>query len=239
MRRAAGQPERLDGPLDPHALRGNLRDLARVNRWLGGNDLSRRAIRELAVASGPRETLRVLDVGTGGADIPADLLATWGAGWPRLAVTALDSRTEVLDAARALRPSLERTAGLTLALGDGRKLPYPDASFDVGHASLVVHHLEPDEAIAFLRELARVATVGVVVNDLTRARLHWLGAVALGRCCTGNSYTRHDAPLSVRRAYTPREMSALLLGAGLRPVRTARGFLGHRYTITAVRVGAP
>jgi hypothetical protein len=87
--------------------------------------------------------------------------------------------------------------------------------------------------------LARVATVGVVVNDLTRATIHWLGAMALGRCCTGNRYSRHDGPLSVRRAYTPREMSALLLGAGLRPVRTARGFLGHRYTITAVRRRGP
>ena len=37
MRRLAGAHELLDGPLDDEAaLRGNLRDLGRINRWLGG-----------------------------------------------------------------------------------------------------------------------------------------------------------------------------------------------------------
>ena len=235
MRRAADDPELLDGELDPRLLRGNLRDLERINRWLGGVDLSRRAIRDLAAAVLPEPTVRILDVGTGGADIPADLLRSWGYAWPRPEVTAIDSRPEVLAAATERRPGLAATAGLTLAVGDGRRLAYPDDSFHIAHASLVLHHLEPDDAVTFLADLRRVATAGVIVNDLARATIHWLGALAIGRCCTGNRYTRHDAPLSVRRAYTSGEMQALLERAGLRPVRTAHGFLRHRYAITAVR----
>jgi hypothetical protein len=52
---------------------------------------------------------------------------------------------------------------------------------------------------------------------------------------TGNRYTRRDAPLSVRRAYTPREMEELLARAGLRPVGQFGGFIGHRYAIAAIR----
>ena len=235
MRRVADRPELLDGPLDPDALAGNLRDLARINRWLGGADLSRRAIREVADALPPRWDLSVLDVGTGGADIPLDLLRTWGARWPRLAVTAVDARSEVLDGARALHPAIDGEPRLTLEVADGRALPFPDRSFDIAHASLVVHHLEPDEAAGFLAELARVASVAVVVNDLSRAALHWLGAVAIGRCCTRNPYTRHDAPLSVRRAYTVAELDGLLRAAGLERVAVRRGLLGHRYAVTARR----
>ena len=45
MRRLAGARELLDGPLDdPDALRGNLRDLARINRLMGGTAASRRAL---------------------------------------------------------------------------------------------------------------------------------------------------------------------------------------------------
>ena len=238
MKRADGAAELLDGPLDPATLRGNLRDLVRINRWLGGVDLSRRAIRELAGAAWPQPAISVLDVGTGAADIPLDLLRTWGA-WPALSVTALDLRPEVLDAARALRPELERTPGLTLALGDGGSLPFDDRAFDIAHSSLVLHHLDPDAAVAFLRELARVSRLGVVVNDLSRAPLHWLGAVAIGHCCTGNAYTRNDAPLSVRRAYTVPEVERLLRSAGLESRRIVHGFIRHRYAVVATRPRLP
>jgi ubiquinone/menaquinone biosynthesis C-methylase UbiE len=234
VKRADGAAELLDGPLDPATLQGNLRDLARINRWLGGVDLSRRAIRELAAAGWPQPTISVLDVGTGGADIPLDVLRTWGS-WPQVTVTAIDLRAEVLDAARALRPELETTPGLTLALGDGTALPFDDRAFDIVHSSLVLHHLDPAGAIGFLREQARVARLGIVINDLSRATAHWIGAKAIGRCCTGNAYTRNDGPLSVRRAYTPDEASSLLAAAGLEARRTFRGILGHRYAMIVGR----
>jgi ubiquinone/menaquinone biosynthesis C-methylase UbiE len=152
-----------------------------------------------------------------------------------MTVVAVDSRAEVLDAARELRPGLDRLAGLELRVADGRVLPFPDEAFDVAHASLVLHHLEPRDAVAFLCELARVSRAGVVVNDLSRGRLHWAAAWALGRTLFRSAYTRHDAPLSVRRAYTAEEMADLLDDANLRPIRRARGLAGHRYAIAAVR----
>jgi ubiquinone/menaquinone biosynthesis C-methylase UbiE len=235
MDRLGGTPELLDGPLDDvSTLRGNLRDLARINRWLGGVALSRRAVDRLLDGGGARHQL--LDVGTGGADIPAALLVATGGGPRALEVTALDSRPEVLEAALANRPDLGSLPGLAFATSDGRSLPFGDRSFDVVHASLLVHHLDMDEAIAFLREARRVARLGVVVNDLVRARHHWLLAHALVRLGTRNRYTRHDGPLSVRRAYTRGELRALLAAAGLRPLAEIAGVLGHRVAIAAVPV---
>ena len=119
-------------------------------------------------------------------------------------------------------------------MSDGRRLPWPDRSFDVVHASLVVHHLEPPDALAFLREAARVARLGVVINDLVRARHHWIGARILLPLMTRNRFTRHDGPLSVQRAYTRMELRALLAGAALRPVAEMGAFAGHRVAIAAV-----
>ena len=152
MDRLTGVAELLDGPLDdPAALDGNLRDLARINRLTGGTRLSVRAI----AALGDMTTL--LDVGTGAADIPLTLLARARVAGRPLSITATDSRPEVLAAARRARPAIDRTAGLELAVADGRGLPYPDRAFDVAHASLVLHHLAPDEVVRFLGELRRVA----------------------------------------------------------------------------------
>ena len=149
-------------------------------------------------------------------------------------MVGVDSRPEVLAAAAVATPGLPTTDGLELLVVDGRSLPYPDRSFDVAHASLVLHHLAPDEAVTLLREMGRVARLGVVVNDLDRSRLGWVGAWLLGHLLTANRYTRHDAPLSVRRAYKPDEMAAMLRQAGLTPVRTVRGAFGQRYAIAAV-----
>jgi ubiquinone/menaquinone biosynthesis C-methylase UbiE len=232
MDRRTDAAELLDGRLDdPRALAGNLRDLRRINRWLGGVALSASAIDALAAH---RPELSLLDVGTGGADIPVAFLERSAARGRRWSIVALDSRPEILAAAVLARPGLATLDGLDLHVGDGLSLPYPDRSFDVAHCSLVAHHATPDEAIALFREMARVSRLGVVVNDLDRRRLGWIGAWLLGHLLTGNRYTRHDAPLSVRRAYRIDELAALLRVAGLSPVRSIRGSFGQRYAIAAV-----
>ena len=232
MDRQTDAVELLDGPLDdPVALTANLRDLRRVNRWLGGVHLSEAGIEALAAH---RDELTLIDIGTGGADIPVALLERARRRGRRLAVVGVDSRPEVLAAAAFATPGLPSADGLELVVADGRTLPYPDRSFDVAHASLVLHHLAPDDAVALLREMGRVARLGVVVNDLDRSRLGWVGAWLLGHLLTTNRYTRHDAPLSVRRAYKPDEMAAMLRRAGLSPVRTVRGAFGQRYAIASV-----
>jgi ubiquinone/menaquinone biosynthesis C-methylase UbiE len=232
MDRVTGVPELLDGPLDDEAaLIGNLRDFRTLNRLDGGTNLSRRAIEALAANGLPIES--ILDVGTGGADIPVALLADAKAAGRTLSVSATDSRPEVLAAARIARPGLETLPGLRLEVADGRALPYPDGAFDVAHASMVVHHLAPEDAVAFLRELQRVARRGIVVNDLVRGRANWVGAWLIVHAVARSRFTRHDGPLSVRRAYTRPELAALVSEAGLGSVRTEVGFAGHRVAIAA------
>ena len=234
MDRLTDADELLDGPLDdPDALAGNLRDLRRFNRMFGGVDLSRRAIAALA---GDTEDMTLLDVGTGGADIPIALIAEARRHGRWLKVTAVDARPEVLAAARIARPLVAVVPGLMMSVSDGRSLTYPDRTFEVAHASLLVHHLSRTDAVGLLQEMARVARRGIVVNDLARGMRPWVGAWLAGHVLTRNRYTRHDAPLSVRRAYSPAEMRELLAEAGLRPVAEMYGFAGHRYAMAAVPV---
>ena len=228
MDRLEHATELLDGPLDdPAALTANLRDLRRINRLTGGAGLTLRAVRALG------DPATILDVGTGAADIPVLLLADARRRGVPLEVTATDSRPEVLDAALTIQPALVGLPGLTFQPADGRRLPYSDNAFDVGHASLVLHHLDADDAVALLRELRRVSRAGIVVNDLDRGRWFWLGAWLITHSLAASRYTRRDGPLSVRRAWTRSETIDLLRQAGLAPVATFLGFAGHRYAIAA------
>jgi ubiquinone/menaquinone biosynthesis C-methylase UbiE len=228
MKRASGAPELLDGPLEPGLLAGNLRDLARVNRWLGGTELSWRAVQHVRAGLSAKSSLSLLDVGTGSADIPLALVRRASASNLRLEVTATDVRAEIVDYARRHAGA---HPGLTIELTLGDALAQPPASFDIVHASLVIHHLEPSELARLLTEMGRVARHSVIVNDLVRARRWWLAAWLASRLTTANRYTRHDAPLSVRRAYQPSEIERMAGHANLRLDASLRGPLGHRYAL--------
>lgn len=198
-----------DASLDATELRANLRELAMLNRLPGGTAASIAAIELLA--EGARD-LRVLDVGTGGGEMALAFARHGQRGPARWQVTAADSHPDVLAVAAR---RLGRVPAATTLLADGRRLPLADESVDVAHASLLLHHLEPQDALALLAELRRVARVGVVINDLRRGVLAYLVTSATVLALSRSRYTRHDGPLSARRAYTIRELDELLHAAGL------------------------
>lgn len=207
----SAERELLDADdLDPTELRRNLREMAMLNRLPGGVGASVAAV--LDVLDGAGEAT-VLDVGAGIGDFARHLRARAPAR-----VVVSDLRDEVLALARR---NLRRTDGVTFLRADARALPLSDGAVDVAHGSLLLHHLDPPDAVVALHELRRVARRGVVVNDLRRGWLAGaattLSVLALAR----GRYTRHDGPLSARRAYTLAELDALADAAGLRLV--ARG----------------
>lgn len=224
----ADRPELLDLPVvDTDALRGNLADLARVNRLLGGSRLTERALTRLTAGCAPGATVRLIDVGTGAADIPAALLGWAARRGLLLQVVGVDRSLGILRLAQSMAP------GVGLVAGDGYRLPLQDGAVDIAHCSLVLHHFDPPDAVSILAEMARVARLGVIVNDLVRTRLGLAGAWLFGHLATTNSLTRHDAPLSAQRAYTVTEMTDLLSAAGLRVTAIDRA-LGYRAAVTAV-----
>ncbi len=181
----------------------NLADLARLNRLPGGTAASVAGIQRLLGA--PRGA-RVLDVGTGGGDMP---LAFARYGWQSVGVDLNPDVLLIAWRASAYQPLVE------IVEGDARALPFEDGAFDVAHCSLLVHHLEPAEVVRALRELNRVTRRGVVINDLRRGIwpfcATWASVMAFGRI----RVTRNDRLLSVRRAYTLAELDRLLADAGL------------------------
>lgn len=218
--------ELLDGSAaDAAELDRNLRDLAALNRLPGGTRTSLEGVLALAHRS---TDLRILDVGTGLGDLP---LAFARRGWRTV---ALDTHPQVLEAARLAathEPLVE------VVEGDGRSVPYPDRAFDISHCSLLLHHLDPPDAVVVLREMARVARRGVVINDLRRGLLPFVAtgvAVALlGRCRA----TRVDGLTSVRRAYTLAELDKLLAEAGLEVGWRSSTFMPRVVTAAVRRSG--
>lgn len=208
------RPELLDGAIpDRSELEQNLRDIRRVNRLLGGTSTVLRHLpRLLETTTKPARPISLLDLATGSADIPLAV-----ARWARsnniaIRIVASDSSEEILGVARN---HIAGTPEISLAVYDARDVPLPDKEFDVVLCSLSLHHFPPDEAVRVLREMDRLARTGFILNDLRRGRMGYAAAWVAARLTTRNRLTRHDAPLSVRRAYTPEELGDLLHQAGI------------------------
>jgi ubiquinone/menaquinone biosynthesis C-methylase UbiE len=222
------KPELLDGDgHDPAQLAANLSDMQRVNKWLGGTGLTVRALRRVLPELRQGDELALIDIGAGAADIPC-AIATWAQrhGW-RAAITAVDVSPEIIGVLPDGQPK-----AFSIAVADGRRLPFAGGSFDVAICSLLLHHLSQADAVTTLAEMRRVARRGIIVNDLVRSWFGYFGALALTRTLTTNPLTRHDAPLSVQRAYTTEEMAQLAREAGLGAVTFIKS-LGYRTAMIA------
>lgn len=160
----------------------------------------------------------MLDVGTGSADMARALVRAARKGGEQLHVTCTDVSAAMLTVARS-RPS---GGALSFAQADGRALPYGDHSYDVAMCNLSLHHFDPSTAVDVLRELRRTSRVTPVVTDLRRSPIAWALAWVIARLYSRNRLTRHDAPMSVLRSYTPAEAAALARKAGWKRPRVRR-----------------
>ncbi len=206
-------PELLDDDLGTEAeIAASLKDLRHINQWFGGVRTTTELLRRVARARGLRK-LSILEVGAGNGDLPLlsqRVLAGHGLG---LKVTLLDRVWSHLP--RNGQPSVA---------GDVLCLPFRDDAFDVVSCSLLAHHFESETLVKFASESLRVARQAVLINDLIRSRLHLL-LVYLGLPLFRSRITWHDAPASVRRAYTCGEMRSMLADVGANKIQLSRHYM--------------
>ncbi len=167
------------------------------------------------------DIIRVLDVGTGGADLPRNIARHLAHRSLRPIIFALDKQRAVADIA------VERSNGshrIVVIVGDGIALPMPDKCVDVAISSTTLHHLTDADAVRCVREMARVSRLQVIVGDLDRNLLALGGAHVLARTWWRRSRYRFDGPMSVRKAFTRSELLDIGKEAGLRSPQVHRHF---------------
>lgn len=234
MERRDQDPELLDRALD--ALEG-------ANRRLGGTRVVWRPLARALEARGPRSgEVRLLDVGAGGGDMGRELASRVRQRGlvPRLLLGDRHERTLRLARRRGERGRRDR-GGRSVASGtvaaeksgaaragggprflrlDAGDLPVRSGGVHLVVCAATLHHLERGQALRFLREAERVASLGWVVADLRRSWPSYLAVQLLAHTLwRNNPLPRCDAPRSVRRAYTPAEARGLVEEAGVEGAR--------------------
>ena len=190
-------PELLDTDSGaPAEVATALSDLQRINRWFGGIATTEEMVGRVARAMNA-SSLSLLEVAAGSGYVQEIVRQRQGARGLRLEVTLLD------------RAPSHLSNGNRAVVANALALPFRDESFDLVSCTLFAHHLGPHEFLQFIVEALRVCRVAVLINDIVRHPLH-LALVYAGLPLFRSRITRHDGPVSVRRAYTPEEMRTFL-----------------------------
>jgi 2-polyprenyl-3-methyl-5-hydroxy-6-metoxy-1,4-benzoquinol methylase len=205
------EPEVMDQPgLDRRQHVRALDGLARINWWSGSAAILWPSLRTLARQA--TRTLRVLDLATGGGDVPVRL-------WQRAQRAGVPLQLEGCDISPvaveyAAAGAHKRGADVSFFVHDAVNAPLLDG-YDVLMCSLFLHHLDNAAARTLLERMGRQARSLVLVNDLVRGWPGYLLAQLGTRVLSRSPVVHTDGPLSVQAAFTRAELQALAEQAGL------------------------
>jgi 2-polyprenyl-3-methyl-5-hydroxy-6-metoxy-1,4-benzoquinol methylase len=210
-----------DAELNPDAHQLALAGLARLNQVSFSAPSIWNALRNAGALGGSgTHPLRILDLATGGGDLPVYLgLRARKLDIP-LSLMGIDRSPVALTSARTLAD--RHGVAVEWACLDVTCDPIPPADWIT--CSLFLHHLSDDQAVALMRSMAAAASQGIIVNDLERSplnrRLVWLGS----RLLSHSPIVHRDSDRSVCASFTLEETTLLLKAAGLHGTRPERRF---------------
>ncbi len=206
---AARSTELLDDPAaDERDVVASLRDIARINRAFGGAAAAAQRLDEFLRPIAAGATISLLDVGTGAGDIPRAAAA-------RAARRGITLQLIGLERIKAAAREAARAGGVAAIVADGRQLPFGAASVDLVLCSKVLHHLPGEAGRRLLREMNRVARLGVVVADIRRSVFAAAGIWLASFPMRFHPTTRRDGVISVFRGFSPFELGDICRSAGV------------------------
>ena len=215
MTQRCRRPELMDQPgLDLTEHVRALQGLGRINTLSRTSAHFWRPILDLArsrkQAEGP---LRILDLATGGGDLPMALARRALQAGIDLVVEGCDVSPQAVGYAQGRAD--EQGGRVRFFVLDALNGDLP-TGYDVVSCSLFLHHLEEPDAILLLDRMATAARRLVLIDDLIRSRWGYLLALVGCHMLSGSHVVHVDGPISVAAAFTPSEILALAKRAGLR-----------------------
>lgn len=188
-------------------LEQDLRNLASLNRRFGAY---RAVLGKLTPFLRRREPLRILDLATGGGDIPRAIVLQARDLQCPVAVTAVDRQSATIRIAEKLSAGFPEINYLRADI-----IGYaPENPCDIVMCNLALHHFEESDVIRLLRECRQLAMRAVLVTDLRRSRLAQAAIIGVTQFFYRDPMTRHDARVSAVRAFSFAELRRLALAAG-------------------------
>jgi len=178
-------------------LTETLDQLARINRYLGGNQVTMNGLRKILKDHPADKPLTIVDMGCGNGDL-LRCIAEYGkkAGYD-FRLIGIDANAHTVAYARKLSGNYKELSFQQL---DVFSEEFQKLEYDLVLATLFLHHFSEEEIVTLLQSVMKTATLGMVVNDLHRNAVAYSLFQILGLFIR-NPMTREDGLISIRKAF--------------------------------------
>lgn len=186
-------------------LHDSLNKLAKINKWLGGNQVTLDGLKTILKGHPKAVPITIIDIGCGGGDILRAVARFGQQQGYRFKLIGIDANSNTISYARSLSYNYDNISYESTNIFSEA---FKNLNYDVVLSTLFLHHFKEDELISFLTPVLKKANLGIVVNDLHRHKLAYYLFKLLSITISNKTITQ-DGLTSVLRGFKRNELEAV------------------------------
>ncbi|AXT18670.1 methyltransferase domain-containing protein [Flavobacteriaceae bacterium AU392] len=188
--------------MDDFSITGDVLDntldqLANINKWLGGNQVTLSGLKTMLKKHPKDEIITIVDLGCGGGDM-LRLIADYGRKHGYIfKLIGIDANEYTVEHAKKRSQAYHEIQFLKQDIFSEE---FNTLSYDIVIATLFLHHFKEDQILNLLRSILEKARIGVLINDLHRHRLAYY-LFKLLSLTIKNKMVKEDGLVSILRGF--------------------------------------
>lgn len=203
-----------DFSLNDDELRTNLDEMEILNQWIGSKNLLIHALDQIQnkyTSYFSQHPITLGDLGCGNGDLLRAIDQWSKAKNINIKLIGIDANPFVTQYAiqKSQRYQIEY---LTKDILSPQFLQH---QFDIVSLNSICHHFDNETLIHLLQKLIKQTRVAIIINDLQRHWLSYYSIKLISKIFNFSYLAKHDAPLSVLRAFQRKDLIYLLNQAGI------------------------
>lgn len=198
------EPEIMDDfALEGETLRDALDKIAKINRLLGGNQLTLQGVQQLLKGISKSKTITIVDIGCGNGDMLRALADYGKKNNYSFKLIGIDANAYTIGHAESLSNEHEN---VSYQCKDIFEAEFKLMECDIVLCTLTLHHFKDEEILSLMKVFYQNASIGIVINDLHRSAIAYRLFQALCFVFQLNEMSREDGLVSILRGFKKAEL---------------------------------
>lgn len=207
-----------DFSLDNDDLTTALDDIAKINRFLGGNAVTLDGVKYLLKELPENSEITIMDFGCGSGDMLRMLSKYGAANNLKFNLIGIDANEATIRHAENCSADYKN---ITYLAEDIFKYDFSQYKIDIAVMTLTLHHFKDEDILKILGTVNNLVTKGTVVNDLQRSKVAYRLFQLIIFIFRLDRMTADDGLISILRGFKKADLEKYASALNLKKYRIA------------------